>query len=65
MEKMTLTRNEAARTLQVSLPTLDAYLRRADHPLPYIRLSANGKRGKVLIPVSGLTRWIEEESGRA
>ena len=64
MEKMTLTRIEAAEAMQVSLPVLDAYLRRAINPLPSIRLSAVGKRGKVLIPAAGLSRWIEEEAAR-
>ena len=65
MEKITLTRAEAAKSLQVSLPVLDAYLRRADNPLPSIRLTATGKRGKVLIPTEGLSRWIEEEAARS
>ena len=64
MDKMTLTRSEAAKAIQVSLPVLDAYLRRATNPLPSIRLSAVGKRGKVLIPADGLSRWIEEEAAR-
>lgn len=64
MEKMTLTRSEAAKALQVSLPVLDAYLRRTNNPLPCIRLTAQGKRGKILIPVEGLSRWIEEEAAR-
>ena len=65
MEKMTLTRAEAAKALQVSLPVLDAYLHRAINPLPSVRLSAVGKRGKVLIPAEGLSRWIEEETARS
>jgi len=65
MEKMTLTRTEAATVLQVSLPVLDAYLRRADNPLPCIRMTSSGKRGKVLIPTEGLSRWIEEEAARS
>lgn len=65
MEKITLTRAEAAKALQVSLPVLDAYLHRAANPLPSIRLSAVGKRGKVLIPAEGLSRWIEEEAARS
>lgn len=62
MEKLTYTRTEAAKALQVSLPVLDAYLRRKDNPLPSIRLSSAGKRGKVLIPAEGLSRWIMEEA---
>lgn len=65
MEKITLTRAEAAKTLQVSLPVLDAYLHRAANPLPSIRLSAVGKRGKVLIPAEGLSHWIKEEVARS
>lgn len=60
MEKSTLTRTEAAKTLQVSLPILDAWLRRADNPLPCFRAGR-----KVLIPAEGLSRWIEAETARS
>ena len=69
--KLTYTRAEACKALQVSLPTLDAFLKRSENPLPSIRVSARGgdRCGKVLIPVSRLTAWLDEEairnSGRA
>lgn len=59
MEKSTLTRTEAAKTLQVSLPILDAWLHRNDNPLPCFRAGR-----KVLIPAEGLSRWIDEEAAR-
>jgi len=59
MEKALITRNDASKTLNVSLPVLDAWLRRADNPLPCIRAGR-----KVLIPADGLSRWIEEETAR-
>lgn len=60
MDKTTLfTRAEAKKTLNVSFPTLDAWLRRADNPLPCIHAGR-----KVLIPAEGLARWIEEEAAR-
>ena len=64
MEKMTLTRAEAAKMLQVSVPKLNSYLRRADNPLPSINLNTETKRCKVLIPAASLARWIEEEAAR-
>jgi len=58
-KKVTYTRNEAAKALNVSLPTLDAWMRRADNPLPHFRAGR-----KVLIPTEGLMRWTEEEATR-
>ena len=54
-----MTRQEAADVMKVSLPTLDAYLKRAQNPLPSIN---SGRR--VLIPVKGFERWLEEEAAR-
>ena len=57
--KLAYMRIEAADALQVSLPTLDAWIRRAENPLPSIRA---GK--KILIPVEGLSVWVREEAAR-
>lgn len=59
-QKSTLTRSEAADRLNVSLPILDAWLRREEDPLPCFRAGR-----KVLIPTEGLSRWIEEEAARS
>ena len=59
-QKSTLTRSEAADKLNVSLPILDAWLRREVEPLPCFRAGR-----KVLIPAEGLSRWIEEEAARS
>lgn len=60
IQKSTLTRSEAAERLNVSLPVLDAWLRREANPLPCFRAGR-----KVLIPTEGLSRWIEEEATRS
>ena len=62
--KLTLTRREAAEALQVSLPVLDALIRRTDHPIPVIKLSASGRRGKILVSSQALAEWIAEETAR-
>ncbi len=59
METMILTRQEAADAMKVSLPTLDAYLKRESNPLPFI---LSGRR--VLIPYDGFKRWLLQESER-
>jgi len=55
----TLMRDEAAKKLNVSLPTLDALLRRTENPLPSIRVGR-----KWLIPEAMLEEWLREEAGR-
>ena len=52
METMILTRQEAADAMKVSLPTLDAYLKRESNPLPF------------LIPYDDFKRWLSQESAR-
>lgn len=59
MEAMVFTRQEAAEHMRVSLPTLDAYLKRERNPLPSI---TSGRR--VLIPVKSFELWLEEEAAR-
>lgn len=59
MDKLALNRKEAAAAGGISLPTLDAYLKRVDNPIPHFRAGR-----KVLIPAEGLRRWIEEEAQR-
>lgn len=61
--RLTYTRREAAAALGVSVPTIDTLIRRADHPLPCIRLGTRG-RGKVLISSQALAEWIAEEANR-
>ena len=56
--QLTYTRREAAQALGVSLPTLDAFMRKQDHPLPFIK---HGYK-KVMIPVDDLKRWVSEEA---
>lgn len=59
MDKLTLTRKEAAEQCNVSLPVLDAYLKRSNDPMPCFRA---GRR--VLIPLEALKKWLEEEMAR-
>lgn len=59
MEKLALTREEAAEQCSVSLPVLDAYLKRSNNPMPCFRA---GRR--VLIPREALKKWLEEETAR-
>ena len=59
MDKLTLTRKEAAEQCNVSLPMLDAYLKRSNNPMPFFRA---GRR--VLIPLEALRKWLEEETAR-
>lgn len=56
---LTLTRQEAAEHLHVSLPTLDAWLRRSADPLPHIRAGRH-----IVIPRAGLEKWLAEEAAR-
>lgn len=55
MEKLALNSREAAAALGVSLPTFYELSNRADFPV--IRV---GRR--VLVPVDGLRRWLEEQA---
>ena len=55
----TMGRETAARYMNVSLPTLDAYLHRAENPLPAIKAGR-----KYLIPVSLFETWLKEEAER-
>lgn len=57
MEKLVLSRPEAAEILGVSLPTLDKFSHRAD--FPWIRV---GRR--VLIPVDALREWLAKEASK-
>ena len=58
-QKLALTRKEAAQRLGVSLPSLDAFLRRSKSPLPHFRIGR-----KVVIPVASLDEWLNEEARR-
>ncbi len=59
METFAFTRKEAAGACNISLPTLDAYLRRQDRPMPHIRVGR-----KIIIPADGLREWLAEEAAR-
>ena len=54
-----MTREATARYLKVSLPTLDAYLHRAENPIPAIRAGR-----KYLIPFTLLEVWLKDEAER-
>lgn len=58
--KLTYTRKEAAAALGVSLPTLDKFMKRADHPLPHMRQSYK----LTLIPRAALEQWVLDEAER-
>lgn len=64
IQKLTLTRREAAAALGVGLPTLDAFLRRRDNPLPCIRSGDGPKKKLILIPRAAFESWILEEAQR-
>lgn len=55
-EKLAMNSKEAAAALGVSLPTFFELSHRSDFPV--IRV---GRR--VLVPVDGLRRWLDEQSG--
>lgn len=55
----TLTREETARYLNVSLPVVDAYMHRRDNPLPNIRVGR-----KYIIPSALLDEWLRAEAER-
>lgn len=57
--KGTLTRQEAAEFLNLSLPVLDGMLKRIENPVPSIRIGR-----KVIIPVNALQNWLLAESER-
>ena len=54
--RFVLTRAEAARSLSMSLTTFEERVQ------PHIRLVRVGR--KVLVPVSELQRWVEENAER-
>lgn len=59
MDKIALTRQETAERMGISLPNLDAFLHRKEHPLPSIQ---SGR--KIIIPRIALDAWLLEESKR-
>ena len=59
MEKLALSRKEAAELSNVSLPTLDLWLNREENRLPSIRAGR-----KVLISTAMLKEWLNAESER-
>lgn len=59
-KRLNYTRRQAADALGISLVTLDAYMRRAENPLPFIRCGSR----KILIPVQSLQKWNADEANR-
>ena len=55
----TMTRDQAAEYLNVSLPTIDAYIHRESAPLPHIKAGR-----KYLIPTAMLNEWLVQEAQR-
>lgn len=60
IQKMNYTRSDACQALNVSMVTLDAFLHRANDPLPSFRAGSR----KILIPVKSLEAWVERETQR-
>lgn len=58
-----LSRKQVAERLGVSLPSVDKLLHRPVSPLPSIKTASGKGRGRILVPVVGLERWIENEMG--
>lgn len=50
-------RGQAAKAIGVSPPTMDAFIHREGFPVLRI-----GRR--ILIPIAGLERWLEEQAGQ-
>ena len=60
MEKMNLTRKEAAALMGISTVSLDAFRHRERNPLPFFLVG----NSKVLIPRASLEKWAEDEAER-
>ena len=59
MENLILCREEAAKACRVSVPTLTAWMNRANDPLPHVRAGR-----KYLILASALDSWLRDEARR-
>lgn len=59
MNNATMTREQLARHLNLSLPTIDGFLHRKENPIPSIRA---GRR--YIIPCALLEKWLVEEAER-
>lgn len=57
--KGTLSRKEACAYIGLSIPTLDALLKRTENPIPSFRVGR-----KVFIPLDGLKAWLSDEARR-
>lgn len=69
IERITITRKEAAEAYGVSLPLFDQLTRRKVDPLPIIRagMERNGakRRGRVLVPVEPFRAWVARQVDNA
>lgn len=63
IDKIALSREEAAYVLGISIPTLDLLIRREEFAIPFFRVG-KGRTSKVLLPVSGIKQWVTEECER-
>lgn len=59
MDSLVFTRKEMQEITGLSLPTIDALARRAQNPLPHIRVGA-----RVLFPADAVRRWLLDETER-
>lgn len=60
MERMNLSRKEAAEFVGVGITTIDAWLHRAKDPLPHFQCGTR----KILIPRTSLIEFVEAETRR-
>lgn len=56
---MTYGRKEACKVTGMSIPSLDAFMRREENPLPHFHVGR-----KVLIPRAALEQWLLDEAER-
>lgn len=60
--KLMMNRKEAAKSLNISVPTLMKLVNREknQHPIPTV--NTGGNKGRILIPFDALEKWVEEET---
>ena len=62
MTKELISPREAAERIGVSMATVKAWMRRADHPLPSVQVGASGKFHKVVS--DQIDAWLVAEASR-